>query len=114
MPLITLKPQDIIQSDSFMVNKPNNLPIGIQSFQEIRTKGYVYVDKTEFLATLVESGKYYFLSRPRRFGKSLFVDTLDCAFSGRKELFSGLFLVSPESNWDFSKKFPVLKVDFAG
>ena len=66
---------------------PDKLPIGIQSFTEIRTRGYAYVDKTAFVASLVDSGKYYFLSRPRRFGKSLFVDTLDCAFSGKKNYF---------------------------
>ncbi|HOL40896.1 MAG TPA: AAA family ATPase, partial [Methanospirillum sp.] len=55
------------------------LPIGIQSFVEIRTGGYVYVDKTPFLHSLVRSGKYFFLSRPRRFGKSLLIDTLHCA-----------------------------------
>jgi hypothetical protein len=90
------------------------LPIGIQSFQEIRTKGYVYVDKTPFISSLVESGKYYFLSRPRRFGKSLFMDTIDCAFSGKKELFNDLFLGSSDSGWDFSNIYPVLKIDFSG
>lgn len=90
------------------------LPIGIQSFSEIITGGYAYVDKTPFIAELVNGGKYYFLSRPRRFGKSLLIDTIDCAFSGRKELFSGLFLDSPESGWDFSMQYPVLRIDFAG
>ena len=68
------------------------LPIGIQSFEEIRRGGYYYVDKTRFVKKLSDEGKYYFLSRPRRFGKSLFLDTLRCAFEGRKELFEGLFL----------------------
>lgn len=53
------------------------LPIGIQSFEKMRTEGFAYVDKTPFIASLVENGSYYFLSRPRRFGKSLFLDTLD-------------------------------------
>jgi len=90
------------------------LPIGIQSFKEIRTKGYLYVDKTPFVSQLTSSGKYYFLSRPRRFGKSLFIDTLDCAFSGKIDLFYDLFLIRPEAAWDFKTIFPILRVDFAG
>ncbi|HWQ66723.1 MAG TPA: ATP-binding protein [Methanospirillum sp.] len=90
------------------------LPIGIQSFSEIITGGYTYVDKTPFIADLVHGGKYYFLSRPRRFGKSLLLDTIDCAFSGRRELFSGLHLDSPGSGWDFDTRHPVLRIDFAG
>lgn len=80
----------------------------------MRTGGYGYVDKTRFISELVSKGSYYFLSRPRRFGKSLFIDTLDCAFSGRKELFFGLYLDSPEADWDFGTTYPVLRVDFAG
>jgi len=90
------------------------LPIGVQSFEKMRTEGYAYVDKTWFISDLVSKGSYYFLSRPRRFGKSLFIDTLDCAFSGRKELFSGLYLASPEGGWDFNTTYPVLRIDFAG
>ena len=90
-----------------------NLPIGIQSFEKIRTGRYAYVDKTKFVADIVRNGSYYFLSRPRRFGKSLLLDTMDCAFSGKSELFSGLYLATPESGWDFEKKYPVLRVDFA-
>ena len=75
------------------------LPVGIQSFEVICTEGYYYVDKTPFVKKLVEEGKYFFLSRPRRFGKSLFLDTLRQAFLGRHELFSGLFL---EKAWDWS------------
>ncbi|MBN1167777.1 MAG: ATP-binding protein [Methanospirillaceae archaeon] len=93
---------------------PLKLPIGVQSFSEMRTGGYAYVDKTWFISDLVIKGKYYFLSRPRRFGKSLFIDTLDCAFSGRKDLFFGLYLDSPEAEWDFNTTYPVLRVDFAG
>lgn len=59
-------------------------PIGIQTFSEIITQGYVYVDKTEHVYNLAHAGKYYFLSRPRRFGKSLLVSTLDAYFSGKK------------------------------
>ncbi len=90
------------------------LPIGIQTFERMRTEGFVYVDKTRYIATLVERGVYYFLSRPRRFGKSLFVDTLDCAFSARRKLFSELYLGSPESGWDWDRKSTVLRIDFAG
>ncbi len=88
-----------------------NLPIGISSFVEIRSEPYYYVDKTQFVAKLVSEGKYYFLSRPRRFGKSLFVDTLKQAFLGRKELFLGLYL---EKNWDWSVRYPVIHIDFGG
>lgn len=85
------------------------LPIGVQSFKEIRTGGYYYVDKTAFVYKLLNSGKYYFLSRPRRFGKSLLLDTIKQAFLGRKELFEGLYL---ENNWDWSVKCPVIHIDF--
>ena len=81
------------------------LPIGIYTFSEIITEGYYYVDKTYYIYQLAQAGKYYFLSRPRRFGKSLFLDTLKCAFEGREELFKGLYL---ENNWDFEKAYPVL------
>jgi len=91
---------------------PIKLPIGIQSFVTIRTEGYVYIDKTPFIARMAAMGKPYFLSRPRRFGKSLLVDTMEQAFSGRRELFSGLYLDSPESGWDWSKKHPVIKISF--
>ncbi|MCS7214502.1 MAG: AAA family ATPase, partial [Candidatus Calescibacterium sp.] len=87
------------------------LPIGIQSFVEIRDGGYYYVDKTRFVLKLVEEGKYYFLSRPRRFGKSLFLDTLKQAFLGRRELFEGLYL---EKNWDWDVRYPVVHIDFGG
>jgi hypothetical protein len=60
------------------------------------------------------SGKYYFLSRPRRFGKSLFVDTLDCVFSGKEELFRGLYLAEEGAAWDFHAAYPILRIDFAG
>ena len=84
-------------------------PIGIQSFEVIRSEDYYYVDKTAFVKTLFEYGKYYFLSRPRRFGKSLFLDTLHQAFAGRKEYFKGLFL---ENNWNWDEQFPVLHISF--
>ena len=86
------------------------LPIGVQSFEKIRKEGYYYVDKTRFVKKLVDTGNYFFLSRPRRFGKSLFLDTLRCAFEGRRELFEGLYL---ERNWDWTQKFPVIRFDFS-
>lgn len=86
------------------------LPIGIQSFEEIRSGDYYYVDKTHFVCKLAEEGKYYFLSRPRRFGKSLFLDTLKQAFLGKKELFEGLYLFD---NWEWGKVYPVVHIDFS-
>ena len=86
------------------------LPIGLQNLREMRTQGYVYVDKTAHVARLAEEGKYYFLARPRRFGKSLLVDTLAEAFAGSRELFEGLYL---EHHWDWTRKYPVLRFDFS-
>lgn len=74
-------------------------PIGIQSFAHIREDGFVYVDKTDMVYNLVKTGKVYFLSRPRRFGKSLLVSTLACYFQGRKELFDGLAIADLEKDW---------------
>jgi len=85
------------------------LPIGIQTFQNIITENYCYVDKTQYVSRLVSEGKYFFLSRPRRFGKSLFLSTLKSAFSGQKELFQGLFL---DRNWDWEQKWPVIHISF--
>lgn len=65
-------------------------PIGIQNFEKLRKDGYVYVDKTEWVHRLVTTGSYYFLSRPRRFGKSLLISTLEAYFLGKRELFKGL------------------------
>jgi len=86
------------------------LPIGIQTFADIRTDRYCYVDKTPLIARLAEQGRFYFLSRPRRFGKSLLLDTLARAFAGNKELFQGLYL---ENNWDWKVTHPVITIDFA-
>ena len=66
------------------------LPIGIQTFETIRTESYLYIDKTRFLVNLIDSGKIFFLARPRRFGKSLTISNFDALFSGKKELFDGL------------------------
>jgi hypothetical protein len=95
-------------AEKMMKNQPR-LPIGIQSFQEMRAGGYAYVDKTTFFPELLRY-KYYFLSRPRRFGKSLLIDTLDCLFSGRKDLFKGL---SIEPDWNWSLTNPVLRLDWS-
>ncbi len=86
-------------------------PIGIQSFSEIRSGGFVYVDKTAYVYRLASTGKYYFLSRPRRFGKSLLVSTMEAYFKGRKELFKGLAMESLEKDWT---EHPVLHLDFSG
>ncbi len=87
------------------------LPIGIQTFSEIIENNYVYVDKTGIAAQLIDRYKYVFLSRPRRFGKSLFLDTLHNLFEGKKELFTGL---AAEKTHDWSKKYPVIKISFGG
>ncbi|KAA5424446.1 AAA family ATPase, partial [Bacteroides cellulosilyticus] len=83
-------------------------PIGIQSFEKIRRNGYFYIDKTALIYRLVKTGSYYFLSRPRRFGKSLLISTLEAYFSGVRELFEGLDLEQLEKEW---KKHPVLHLD---
>ena len=86
-------------------------PIGIQSFDQLREEGYVYVDKTDLVYSLVTGGKIYFLGRPRRFGKSLLVSTLEHYFLGHKELFKGLAIDSLEKDW---LEYPVFHVDFNG
>lgn len=73
-------------------------PIGIQNFGEIRRDGYVYVDKTALMYKMVSEGKYYFLSRPRRFGKSLLLSILEAYFEGKKELFAGLAVEQVEKD----------------
>jgi len=85
------------------------LPIGVQSFEIMRSDAYYYVDKTPIIKQMVDQGRYYFLSRPRRFGKSLFLDTLKQAFTGKKEYFSGLFL---EHHWDWDVCYPVINLSF--
>ena len=87
---------------------PQKLPIGIQSFESLRKDGYLYVDKTSFLYALANSGKYFFLARPRRFGKSLFLSTLKAYFEGKKDLFEGLAVARLETEW---KAYPVLYID---
>ncbi|PJB29608.1 hypothetical protein CO110_04895 [Candidatus Desantisbacteria bacterium CG_4_9_14_3_um_filter_40_11] len=85
------------------------LPIGIQTFEKIITENYCYIDKTRIIHELINNGTYFFLSRPRRFGKSLLIDTIKGLFEGREELFKGLWI---EDKWDFSRKYPVIKIDF--
>jgi len=85
------------------------LPIGIQTLKKLRNEGCIYVDKTDIAYNLIESGSYYFLSRPRRFGKSLFLDTLSEIFKGSKELFEGLAIYD---KWDWNRAYPVIKIDF--
>ena len=80
-------------------------PIGIQDFEKLRDSGYVYVDKTALVYKLASEGSYYFLSRPRRFGKSLLLSTLEAYFSGKRELFRGLAIEKMESEW---AKYPIL------
>ena len=88
------------------------LPIGIQTFEKIReAQAYYYVDKTAFALQLLEQGSHYFLSRPRRFGKSLFLDTLKELFEGNQALFEGLHA---ETHWDWSVKYPVIRISFGG
>ena len=83
-------------------------PIGIQDFGEVRRGGYVYVDKTRQMWKMVSEGKYYFLSRPRRFGKSLMVSTLEAFFAGKRELFKGLYVDGVEWDW---QEYPILHLD---
>ncbi len=83
-------------------------PIGIQSFEKLRKDGYLYVDKTALLYQMVKTGSYYFLSRPRRFGKSLLLSTLEAYFQGKRELFEGLAIERLETEW---KEYPVLHLD---
>ena len=98
-----------------MANLPN-LPIGIQSFSELRTRNMLYVDKTPQIHRLISTGKYYFLSRPRRFGKSLTLSTIRAIYEGKRELFTELWI---EDQWDWSKVHPVIqlsinKLDYQG
>ncbi len=85
------------------------LPIGIQTFENLILEGYSYVDKTPYIKQLTSQGKYYFLSRPRRFGKSLLLSTIKAAYQGKKDLFQGLYL---QENWDWNSFHPVLHISF--
>ena len=84
------------------------LPIGLQSFVKLREEDHYYVDKTGLLIDLIASGSYYFLSRPRRFGKSLLLDTFKALFEGERSLFDGLVA---ETRWDWTRRHPVIRID---
>jgi hypothetical protein len=86
------------------------LGIGISDFKELIKGNYIYVDKTEYIYKLINSGKYYFLSRPRRFGKSLLLSTIEYLFRGERELYKGLYI---EDKWNWEEKYPVVRIDFA-
>ncbi|MDE6026859.1 MAG: AAA family ATPase, partial [Muribaculaceae bacterium] len=83
-------------------------PVGLQSFPEIRERGFLYVDKTQYIYNLIKQKGYYFLSRPRRFGKSLLLSTIEAYYQGRRDLFKGLALDSLTENWE---PHPVLHLD---
>ena len=87
------------------------LPLSIQTFAKLREGGFAYVDKTPLALDLANSAGMYFLARPRRFGKSLFLDTLRSLFEAKRELFQGLYA---EANWDWDVKYPVIKLDMSG
>ena len=96
-----------------METKFRKLPIGVQDFEDIRTNGYLYVDKTMYVHKLITQGKPYFLSRPRRFGKSLFLSTLKAYFEGKRELFEGLAITElMKDDPDAFAKYPVFYFDF--
>ncbi len=108
--MLTSKLVDTTLALSYIKVMARKFPIGIQTFAEIREKGAIYVDKTDLIYKLANDGKVYFLSRPRRFGKSLLIDTLAEYFSGNKELFTGLAIDKLETEW---KKHPLLRFDFS-
>ncbi|GHT00550.1 ATPase AAA [Synergistales bacterium] len=94
------------------MDRLQKLPIGIQTFDKLREEGYLYVDKTKYLIDLIDRGKAYFLSRPRRFGKSLTVSTLEAIFSGKRELFKGLAAEEFFERPDY-RTHPVLRIDLS-
>ncbi len=91
-------------------NEHKKLPVSINDFETMRTEGYLYVDKTRDIHRMVTQGKFYFLSRPRRFGKSVLVTTLKCLFQGRKDLFSRLW-IAEHGDWNW-QEHPVILLDF--
>ena len=86
------------------------LPIGISDFKKLITNNYIYVDKTKYIYELISNGGYIFLSRPKRFGKSLLLSTIEYLHEGQRELFKGLYI---ENKWDWNEKYPVIKINFA-
>ena len=99
-----------LQAEIEVMRMERRYPIGIQTFSEIIRGGYVYVDKTDLTWQLVHHAKYIFLSRPRRFGKSLLTSTLDAYFRGERELFEGLKIMQLEQEWE---QYPVLHIDLS-
>ena len=85
------------------------LPIGIQTFSEIREDNYLYIDKTKIALELIKNSKNVFLSRPRRFGKSLFLDTLKNIFEARKDYFKNLYIYE---HYDWEQQYPVIHISF--
>ena len=83
-------------------------PIGIQNFEDLRLNNYIYIDKTKYIYKLANEGKYYFLSRPRRFGKILLISTMEAYFQGKRELFDGLAIQQEEKEWN---SYPILHID---
>jgi hypothetical protein len=92
-----------------MMDTARELPVGIQDFEKLRTENCLYVDKTQYVYQLAQTVSPYFLSRPRRFGKSLFLSTLKACFEGKRELFEGLKIAGLEKDWI---KYPVIYLDF--
>ncbi|MGN0217436.1 MAG: AAA family ATPase, partial [Bacteroidaceae bacterium] len=92
------------------MNELKRLPVGIQTFEKLISGGYLYVDKTAYIWNMIHLSNYIFLSRPRRFGKSLLVSTLQAYFEGRKDLFKGLFIETVEKEW---VEYPVLRFSMA-
>ncbi|MCD8385719.1 MAG: AAA family ATPase [Bacteroidales bacterium] len=93
---------------STLEGKKVKYPVGEHSFRELRQEGYAYVDKTQLVHQLLNQGKFIFLSRPRRFGKSLLLSTVEAFYRGEKELFEGTWLGTHEKEWD---QYPVLHFD---
>ena len=86
------------------------LPVGVQDFTTLRTENFVYVDKTEYLYKLITENRVYFLSRPRRFGKSLMISTLEAIFQGKKELFKDLWIAQSDYAW---AEYPIIRIDMS-
>ncbi len=107
--LLHVRPTIICMMPASPALPRKKLPIGIQTFAKIREADFYYVDKTGMAVDLIDSGSQYFLSRPRRFGKSLFLDTLKELFEGNRALFAGL---AAEARWDWDKKYPVIRISF--
>ena len=102
---------NIVYLRQLKYNILKNLPLGISTLSFLLESNCIYVDKTEYAFNLINTPGRFFLSRPRRFGKSLFVDTLKEIFEGNQKLFEGLYI---HDKWDWTKKYPVIKLDFAG